>query len=495
VFTAPGRAGRHVTRRWRELDRDRKVALAGMTVLVAGAIAVRAWLMFGYRSVFLGFPDSNQYLFAASRVRTVFVNTQKPAGYPIFLEIVRRLISDRVSFTILMQHVVGIATGVLLYKSVKRTGAPPYLGLLPAAIVFFGGTGVLIEHSLLADSLFAFVQAVGVYAAVRALSEPELRWPLLAGFAIGASFWLKTVGLASALLVPPLLLVAAPGTSRRRALSAATAAAVALALIIGYVPIQAAFTGRWGYQSQEAWNLYGRVATFVNCSRFTPPRGTRFLCPAELVGRRRSQDFDLFAPTAPAVRRFGGPLDAPASANAVLERFSVAAIEHEPLAYARAIVRSMGFYVSPRPGEEYTPASLREELLNPEEVKKIQPALSRYYPGARGYTGGAAARHSLDVYESHTRVQGPFLILLLLAGIIGAPLLTGRARWGAILFTLTAIFSATFAVAGSGYNARYAYVCFGPLAAGAALGAWGIATRLMQEAQRRRSSYAPPDPT
>jgi hypothetical protein len=65
-------------------------------------------------------------------------------------------------------------------------------------------------------------------------------------------------------------------------------------------------------------------------------------------------------------------------------------------------------------------------------------------------------------------------------------LLRGRARSATILFTLTAIFSAAFAVAGSGYNARYAYPTFGPLAAGAALGAWGMATRLMQEAQRRR---------
>jgi hypothetical protein len=41
-------------------------------------------------------------------------------------------------------------------------------------------------------------------------------------------------------------------------------------------------------------------------------------------------------------------------------------------------------------------------------------------------------------------------------------------------------------VAGNSYDARYAYPTFGPLAAGAALGAWGIATRLRQEKVRRR---------
>jgi outer membrane murein-binding lipoprotein Lpp len=69
-------------------------------------------------------------------------------------------------------------------------------------------------------------------------------------------------------------------------------------------------------------------------------------------------------------------------------------------------------------------------------------------------------------------VQGAFIILLLLAAIVGAPLLTGRLRWGAILFTLTAIISAVLAVAGNSYDARYGYPAFGPLAAGAAPGAW-----------------------
>jgi hypothetical protein len=61
-------------------------------------------------------------------------------------------------------------------------------------------------------------------------------------------------------------------------------------------------------------------------------------------------------------------------------------------------------------------------------------------------------------------------------------------RAGTILFTFTAIFSIIFAEAGSSYDARYAYPTFGPLAAGAALGAWGVASRLRRESRRRRQS-------
>ncbi len=431
--------------------------------------------MVSYGPAFVGFGDSHEYVSAAAL--GVFRDVQKPAGYPIFLGLVH-FFSDSLSFTIFVQHALGVATGLLLYKSVRRTGAPPWLGLVPAAVVFFGGTGLLLEHSLLGDSLFAFVQALGVYAAVRALCEPGLRWPLLAGLAIGISFWVKTVALSSLVLVAPMLALGAPGSVRRRLRSAAAAGGVAMLVILGYAAVQAQVTGYWGYERQAAWNLYGRVATFVDCSHFTPPAGTRFLCPTEALGHRLPPAFYQYARSTPAVQRFGGPARAPGYANALLQRFSVAAIEHEPIAYAGAIVHGLGLFISPRPGEGYTPESIREALLEPAGVKSVQPALAAYYPHSRGYTGRSAAVHPLAFYESHTRIQGALLILLALAALIGAPLLPGRVRAAAILFTLTAIVSVTFAVAGNSYDARYAYPAFGPLAAGAALGAWGIATRL-----------------
>ena len=460
--------------RWGALDRSARTAMVGITVLVAGAVAVRAWLMVSYGPAFLGFGDSHEYVVAATV--GVFHDVQKPAGYPIFLQVAHAL-SDRLTFTIVVQHALGVATGLLLYKAVRGTGAPPWAGLIPAAIVFFGGTGLLLEHSLLADPLFSLLQAVGVYAAVRALWEPRIRWPLLAGLATGISFWVKTVGLSGVMLVPLVLLLAS-GSARQRMRGAATAAGVAAALVFGYVAVQAQITGYPGYERQGAWNLYGRVATFVDCSRFTPPAGTRFLCPAGPLSDRRSESFYQYARSAPAVSRFGGPARAPGYANGVLQKFSVAAITHEPLAYAGAILRGLTFYISPRPGEGYTPESIREALLDPTGVRSIEPAIAAYYPHARGYRGSSSATSSLDFYESHTRIQGPLLIVMLLAAIAGVPLLAGRVRVAALLFTLTAICSVTLAEAGNGYDARYAYAAFGPLAAGAALGAWGIATRL-----------------
>ncbi|HLM85378.1 MAG TPA: glycosyltransferase family 39 protein [Solirubrobacteraceae bacterium] len=442
-----------------------------------GAIALRAWLMLDYGPAFAGFGDSHEYVTAA--LVGVFHDVQKPAGYPIFLALVH-LLSDSLAFTIVVQHVLGLATGVLLFASVRRTGAPAWLGLLPAAVVFFGGTGVLLEHALLGDCLFAFLQALGVYACVRALFEPAWRWPALAGAAIGASFWVKTVGISSAAVTVPLLALAAPGTRRRRLLSTACAGGVVVVLLVGYIAAQAAVTGYTGYERQGAWNLYGRVATFVNCQHFTPPAGTRFLCPSEPLGERQSESFYQYARAAPAVRRFGGPAHAPAYADALLERFSVAAIEHEPLSYAGAIVRALDFYISPRGGEGYTPQTIREALLETKGTRSIQPAISAYYPHDHGYqppTHATSALDALDSYERQTRIQGPLLVALLALALAGVPALSGRMRAASLLFTLTALFSVTLAAAGNSYDARYGYPAFGPLAAAGALGAWALARR------------------
>jgi hypothetical protein len=475
--------GRRLTRYWHGRDRSQKVALGGMTVLIAGAIAVRAWLMAGYGQAFVGFPDSGLYvvsaggkLFGSPNHAAIY---QKPVGYPFFLRIIHFFSGD-LSVTILIQHILGIAAGVLLYKAVRRTGAPPYLGLFPAAVAFFGGTGLFLEHTLLADAPFAFVQAVGVYAAVRAVNEPRLRWPLLAGLAIGVSFLIKPAGLASAFLVPPLLLFAAPGSRRRRLRSATTAALAIVAMILAYVGAQGLVTGYWGYLRYGGWNLYARVATFADCSQFTPPEGTRVLCPTEPLGHRMSQNGFEYSESSP-LQRFLAVHD-PADSNGGLERFSIAAIEQEPIAYLKAILRGLPYYVTPRFGEGYTPVQLREELLNPTSWADV---IAGYYPHARAYTRQSGSISSLVFYEEHTRVQGAFLVLLLLVAIVGAPLLRGRQRWGAILFTLTAIFSAILAVAGNSYDVRYAYPTFGPLAAGAALGAWAIASLLKRERARR----------
>ena len=444
--------------------------------------------MVSYPTAFLGYPDASQYALAAAL--NIFRDPQRPAGYPLFLRLVHHL-SESLPFTIVVQHAMGIAIGLLFYKAVRRTGAPAWLGLLPAAVAFFGGAGLFLEHSLLADSLFAFLQAIGVYISIRALYDPRLRWPVLTGIAIGLSIWVRAVGISSAVLIPIVLLCAAPGGARQRARSALIVAFISITLIFTYVGVQYAFTGYLGYQRQSAWDLYARVATFVDCSKFTPPSGTAFLCPSEPPTHRMPPGFYQFGATAPAFVRFGPPYAAPPYANAIIRRFTIAALEHEPFAYVKTIVRGLSFYVFPRFGEGYTPEEMREGVTEPTRASAVQPVITLLYPHSVSYSPTGDI-NSLSVYERHTRIQGPLLIFLLVAAILGPFFLPRRMRWAAVVFTLTAIFSITFVVATDNYDARYAYPTFTPLAAGAALGAWGIGCRLAR-ARRRRTARAKTD--
>jgi len=440
--------------------------------------------MVGYPTAFVGFSDSGPYLLAARD--NIFRDAQRPAGYPFFLRLVHHL-SDSLLFTIGVQHALGIATGLLLYAALRRTKTSAWLGLLPAVVVFFGGTGLFLEHSVLGDSLFAFLQAVGVYAVIRALYDERMRWPLLAGMATGVAFWDRTVALSSAILIPLVLLCAAAGCIRRRLRSAFTVVLTVIVLVAFYVGAQYYFTGYLGYERQSAWDLYGRVATFVDCHKFTPPHGTSFLCPSEPVDHRESQDYFQYGATAPAVKRFGPPSAASITANALLQEFSIAAIEHEPVAYAAATARGLGRYLFPRGGEGYTPQNLAEASFQEERTQDVQLVASRLYPQSRTYLPTSQAQ-ALLAYQSDTSIEGPLLILLLVAAIVGPFFLASRVRWTAIFFTLTALFSITFAAAGNGYDARYAYPTFGPLAAGAALGAWGIWSFFARAIGRRDSS-------
>ena len=76
---------------------------------------------------------------------------------------------SQLEFTIALQHLLGIATGLILYAAVRRLGAPVWAGVLAAAAVLLSLDQIFLEHAVMNETVFTFLFALALYAAVRAL--------------------------------------------------------------------------------------------------------------------------------------------------------------------------------------------------------------------------------------------------------------------------------------------------------------------------------------
>ncbi len=110
-------------------------------------------------------------------------------------------------------------------------------------------------------------------------------------------------------------------------------------------------TGYTGLIRAGAWNLYGRVAPFADCGKFTPPAGTAVLCEDTLRSERPGSSEYLFA-SSPGTRAFGfpdygGPTLSSDADYAKIEAFSLAVILGQPSDYLAAVARDCWRYVQP----------------------------------------------------------------------------------------------------------------------------------------------------
>ena len=151
------------------------------------------------------------------------------------------------------------------------------LGLIPAVVVLFDGFGIYVEHAPFSDPLFGFLVAAAVYGAVRAARGPW--WALaLVGVAIVAAGTVRSVGFVLAAPIAVWLAFARDGDWRARLVPAGAIVAASIAGAYGYALVQGSETGVTGLTVSWGRLVYARSAQFADCSRFTPPAGTRRLC-------------------------------------------------------------------------------------------------------------------------------------------------------------------------------------------------------------------------
>jgi 4-amino-4-deoxy-L-arabinose transferase-like glycosyltransferase len=460
-----------------------------LLALVAAGVALRAFLMVEYRPAVLSNPDSGRFFHFAHYPGGLFDDHFGPSGYIAFLKVTRAL-WDRLEATIALQHLFGIAAALLLYAAVRRLGAPRWAALVPAAVGLLWGDLVYLEHAPLSESPFVVLVAAAMYAAVRGLDQTGRwqAWLVLAGALVATAALFRNVGL----VLPPVLavwaLASVPGPVRDKLVGAGAVAAASAVVIGAYAGLAALDGGTTGMSDVSGWNLYGRSAPFADCSRFTPPPGTRFLCQSTPPSRRPGSLFYRWFKGSPARARYGHP----PIGDATLGRFGRTAILHQPLDYLRDVVSQLPRFVDP--GAYHHRFSGGGPFLinrrNPAAERLVAYQVHRDYHASKLHVGGGVDR--IGEWQDTERLGGVVPTAFVVLALLGALLARGIARRGLLLFAGAGAGLVVLPAATLTLISRYTVPAIPLAAAAAGVGAWAVVERV--RARRRPAAESPTEP-
>ncbi len=401
-----------------------------------------------------------------------FADPQHPAGYPLILGAIGAL-TRQVQNTVLLQHVVGVCAALLYWAATRRVTGARWAGLLPAAVVLLNPDEIYVEHAVLSESWALLFTAAGLYAAVRVFDDPApwWRWPLLTGVAMGLAVTIRSSALPVIAVTLLALILIRPRpfrTLRREWRAPAAAAGAAAVVLLAFALGNAAWGPRFEVAPSPGWYLYGRVAQFADCSRFTPPAGTLGLCQTTPPSTRPGSTFYTIDPKSPAARLFGGL----GRNDALVGDWARRAARAQPGDFLRTAWTYLWAY--------YVPSSIRPQLgsaLDPQldftydnvYFKDINHRLlERFYAPFEVHTDEGGLRFLHDL-QRVIRFGGTALSITTLLTLLGLFIGTRRSRVGVLLFGVGGL-SMILAPALTGtYVGRYSLPMAGPLTAAAAL--------------------------
>ncbi|HEV3259992.1 MAG TPA: hypothetical protein VG013_24200 [Gemmataceae bacterium] len=454
-----------------------------LAVFVAGVL-LRIALLIAYRPAFLGIPDSGTYIDAARG--NLLSDPVHPAGYAFFLRVLHPFPLG-LSAVAILQHALGIVSALLLFWVGWKASRQLWVALVPAAVVLFNGLQLWTEHTPLSDPLFTFLVAATLAAAIEA-REGRASALVLVGLLLAAATLVRTVGL---LLVPAMLgwlLIGMRAQLRRRAVSALVVLFAALAPLTAYVALQQHHSGVLGFTEADGRITYAIAAPFADCSRFTPPAGTRGLCQSTPAAQRPSVNAYLWgfpdhaaglvavnrAAVSPAWREFG-PMP---HGNGRLASFGRRAILHQPLDYLSQVADNFSAFWRHGP-ESFLAAADRAD-------PNVQRAAAAYYSERQVSRTGVGV---IDWYGHNLELDGLLVLILLILSV--SPLLAQQTRGRAVGVLSAAV--GWLLLGGSALvvtDPRYVLPALGPLAVAASIGLAGLLPRLAACIRRRARTSA-----
>jgi Dolichyl-phosphate-mannose-protein mannosyltransferase len=408
-----------------------------LVVLGCGAV-LRAVVMLAYQPAFI-FPDSERYLQYAQN----FTSGQwspdwlRTSGYSLLL--IPAVLLRNLTVVSAGQHVLGLATAVLIYAVLQRFGVRAWIAALATVPVLFDPLQLVVEHYVLTDASATFLLIAALVVLVWNRGEVSKLAAAAAGLLLAAATLIREPDLVMAIPAAGYL-VAAVRSWRRLAVRGGLLLAAFLLPVLGYLGWYQAARGQFTFVSYNSEFMYGRIAQFADCTGVSMPAYERALCPAQPPSQRWP-DFYMWDPRSPQVTIQPPP---GVSKEAMIGDFNRRIVEHQPLAYLEAVARDVLYGFSPVRGDgpERYPVAYLQFRPYFQADQPARTALGTY--NGTGAHAEAALASFLTGYGRFVYTPGPLLAAGLAAGVAGMAGLGRRARRCGLrapctLFTLGAV--------------------------------------------------------
>ena len=305
-------------------------------VLIA-ALALRVLASLAFRPIMWFGGDSASYLATGLRL---IPDPGRVGGYGFLLWALKPLHS--LALVAALQHVMGLAIGVLIYLLARRYGLPAWAATLATIPVLFDAYELQLESDALPDIPFVLLVVIALYLLLRSPGERRsVVLTAVAAFLLGVATLLWPVGLV--LLGVLLAALLAALLVRRAGVVAVLAAVLAGALpVAGYSAWFSSHYHQFSLTRSDGVYLYSRTMSFADCAVIKPPAGERPLCPPP--GRRKAASLYIWDQYSPLSALPGGRFTA--KTNLLALHLALRAIAAQPAGYAAAVGHdvSLSFY-------------------------------------------------------------------------------------------------------------------------------------------------------
>jgi hypothetical protein len=351
---------------------------------------VRVLAMLAFRPIMWFGGDSASYLATALHL---IPDPSRVGGYALTLWLLRPLHSFAAVAAV--QHVMGLAIGVLSYLLARRYGLPAWAATLSAVPVFFDAYELQLESDAVPDIPFGLLVFIALYLLLRTPGERRPARIGAAAFVIGVTAIIWPVGLALLAVLVVALVIRRAGVL-----------VVAAAILAGAVPVAGYATWfdlhehQFGLTRSEGVYLWSRTMSFANCAVINPPADERVLCPP--AGPRIAASLYIWDGNSPLLRLPGGRFSA--RTNALTRNFALRAIAAQPGGYLTAV------------GHDFALSFFWDRPVHPDagivDRYKFADAATAWVPAGMGALGGGTVAGDQAAYNgghpAATRAVQPF---------------------------------------------------------------------------------------